>query len=166
MPAPPIEWTVDADAWREALEAHAALGLPARHPLQLDAPESDRCVRITDDEARVGRHRFEPIYAEHFGTSVQSHWLDLFYDAHYPGSAFVVPFAPHQRALAEQGAERLHRTLADNARERAEARARPVWHNHLLDWVEAHFVLAMLLLFFVLIPGASILVAWLFGGGG
>jgi hypothetical protein len=154
---------VAPDAWREALRALAAAGLDTA--LEVDAPESARRISITDDEARVGKRRFEPVYADHFGVDIESHWLALLHDVDHPRSVFVVPFGADQRALAEQGAERLYRTVEGHARERAAARARPVWHNRLLDWVEAHFVLAMLLFFFVLLPGGSVLVAWMLGVG-
>jgi hypothetical protein len=164
MTRPPIEWTVDAADWREALRAFAASGQAAHPVLAPDADEAARRVRVDDDSARVGRHRFEPVYADAFGVSVGSLWIELRMDARYPHySVFVVPFGEHQRELATQAAERLLRTVVDDARARAEARARPVWHNQLLDWVEAHFMLAMFAFFFVLLPAGSVLVAWLLG---
>jgi hypothetical protein len=160
--APPIEWTVDAEDWRAALRELAAAGRTAHPVLDPDADASARHVRVDDESARVGRKSFEPGYADFFGVNIESHWLELQSDADEPTwPAFVVPFGDHQRELAGQAAERLYRTVVDRARERHAARARPVWHNHLLDWVEAHFVLAMFAFFFVLLPGVSLLVAWL-----
>jgi hypothetical protein len=74
-----------------------------------------------------------------------------------PSWVFPVPLVD----LAHAEAFLAHHAAEDERRRRA--RAAPTLANKLLDWVEGHFIEAMLLFFFVLLPGVSVGIAWLVG---
>jgi len=160
-------WLVDATTWRNfvrSVRAHDQQpGYIARSYWKFkdESPgPADVEVVIRDDAFFVGSYSLGIAYAPTTVT-FRPEWLEFQYDQS-EGPSFIVPVPvpPAARAQAARMAEYFTQKSqdaaqknAESARKAAEERARPTLSNRLLNALEGHFILCMLLFFFVQIPG-------------
>jgi hypothetical protein len=179
MPRPPEDapvlarWTVDPAAWRafvHAVRTHAQhpRAAPSHFELADAATEAERTVIVAGDAIHVGTQRVDLDRA--FVTELVEHpdWLQFgAADGDFESWMYPVPVPPREAAhvlghlrarVAVHAAE-----LARITREAEEERRRPTPSNRLLWFVERHFIVLLLVLFFVVLPGIAVLVAWLAG---
>jgi len=162
---PPIaSWTIPAATWAAfvaQVEAEAAEpGAPGLSLRRRHASAGDVEVALFEDAAWVGEDELALVYLDEWEVALRQDRLAFADRLDAPAWIFPVPLPDAESAaLARRW---LDHQAAENERERL-ARAAPTWRNRLLDWVEGHFVLAMLLFFFVLLPGATFAIAWVVG---
>jgi hypothetical protein len=88
--------------------------------------------------------------------TLRESWIEFGFDYSEGAMPIVpVPVAVQARAEAARIADHFTARLREERRIEEEKRARPTFSNRLLKFVEDHFILALLLFFFVLIPGVA-----------
>lgn len=160
-------WTVDEATWREfAANVHRYLAAP-RAPKcvlkSLDQPAPQWLeVVVREDAIFVGDECLSLQFSECDEPHLRDGWLEFACDRDYTAPYFFpVPVPANARANAAWVVNHFRQALSQRARQLAEAQDAPTFSNRLRKLVEAHFVLVLLLLFFVVLPGAAVLIAYL-----
>jgi hypothetical protein len=117
-------------------------------------PPSGLDVVIRDDAVFVGNKCVREFVYEggYHNMTVREGILGMYGTSDMGGYIYLLPIAHHAIADVTHVAERFAAEDAEAARIQAEEAARPTVSNRLLWWVQKHFILAMLLIFFVIIP--------------
>jgi hypothetical protein len=147
-------WVVDAATWRDFVRAVRSYQQQprARHcslEIEGEVPPSGIKVVIGDHTAAVGSQSFSLRFLDNPTVTLRESWLEFDSGEAY---FFPVPVPNDAQADAARVADHFTQQTAEQFRLYAEARARPTLSNHLLNFVEGHFALAMFILFFILIP--------------
>ena len=160
-------WTVDDATWREfAANVHRSLKLP-RAPAcvlkSLNQPPPTRLeVVVRNDAIFVGDECLSLQFSECEDPYLREHWLEFACDRDYTAPYFFpIPVPAAARPHAAWVVDHFRRALAERARLMAEADNAPTLSNRVRKWVEAHFIMVVLLFFFVLLPGAAVIAAYL-----
>ena len=160
-------WTVDEATWREfAANVHRYIDEP-RAPTcllrSLDQPTPRQLeVVVRDDAIFVGDESLSLQFSECEEPHLRDEWLEFRCDNDYTAPQFFpIPVPAAARANAAWVVTHFRRALAERARQLAEAQDAPTFSNRLRKFVEAHFIVVLLVLFFVVLPGAAVLVAYL-----
>ena len=134
---------------------HASLSLHQPAP---DALE----VVVREDAVFVGHERLSLQFSECEEPHLGEEWLEFACDNDYTALHFFpIPVPAGARANAVWAVDHFRRAVAEPARLLAAAHAASTTPNRLRKLVEAHFILFVLLLFFVLLPGVVLLVVYL-----
>ena len=160
-------WTVDEATWREfAGNVHRYLEQP-RAPacvlknLDRPAPHSLEVV-VREDVIFVGEEWLSTEFSECQDPLLREEWLEFSCDNdHSTPHFFPIPVPPAAKPHAAWVVNHFRRRLMERARIMAEADDAPTTSNRLRKWVEAHFIMVLLLFFFVVLPGAATIVAYL-----
>ena len=149
-------WTVDAETWRGLAEERARLERGTRQSspaTRQESPPSGIEVVVCEDAVYIGRDEWSPMFAAvGIRATLQGSWLILEWATDESDSLVRVPVAPTAHADAERVARHFNSAYEARVKEAVEARAKDTSANRLLTWIEGHFVLFVLLFFFVLIP--------------
>ena len=160
-------WPVDQTTWYEfAADVRryiAAPRAPACVLKSLDQPPPRALeVVIRDDAVFVGDEWLALEFSECDEPHLRDGWLEFACDKDYTAPHFFpIPVPAHARANAAWVVNHFRQALAERARRLAQADAAPTFSNRLRKWVEAHFIMVVLLFFFVVIPGAAVIFAYL-----
>ncbi|MBA3560693.1 MAG: hypothetical protein H0W30_19105 [Gemmatimonadaceae bacterium] len=152
------EWSVDESTWREFIRAiqhyaeqpgGASLGVS----FPKEFPPAGVTVAVREDALFVGRDAFDMRLWIGMQVTLREHWLEFLPEPdERPHAIFPVPVPSRMRADAALVAGHFTAVAAECSRIAAEQRARPTFSNRLLTLVERHFIVAVLLFFFVLLP--------------
>ena len=160
-------WTVDEATWREfAADVHRYLEQP-RAPAcvlkSLDQPPPDQLeVVVRDDAIFVGDECLNLQFSECEDPHLREHWLEFACDRDYTAPHFFpIPVPPAAKPNAVWVVNHFRRRLMERARLMTEADNAPTISNRLRKWVEAHFIMVVLLFFFAVLPGAAVIMAYL-----
>ena len=161
-------WTVDEATWRKfQADVHRYLKQP-RAPacvlksLDRSAPHGLEVI-VRDDAVFVGDERLSLQFSECEDPHLREEWLEFACDKDYTAPHFFpIPVPANARANAVWVVNHFRRALGERARLMAEADEAPTASNRLRRFVEAHFILVLLVFFFALLPGAAVLVAYFY----
>jgi len=129
----------------------------------LDQPAPQRLeVVVRHDAIFVGDECLSLQFSECEDPHLRDEWLEFTCDKDYTAPYFFpIPVPATARANAVWVVTHFRQALAERARQLAEAHDAPTFSNRLRKFVEAHFILVLLLFFFVVLPGAAVLFAYL-----
>jgi hypothetical protein len=160
-------WTVDAATWRQfAANVHRYIDAPRAPACVLksrDQPAPQRLeIIVREDAVFVGDECLSLQFSECEDPHLRDEWLEFSCDNdHTAPHFFPIPVPANARTNAVWVVNHFRQALMDRARRLAEADDAPTFSNRLRKAVEAHFILVLLLFFFVLLPGAAVLFTYL-----
>jgi hypothetical protein len=163
-------WTVDAPRLREFIRSmRARYGKSPFAPTDLlnaceKHSESGIEVVCRDDAIFVGPWCLAFLYNEVSALHLEDTWVRV--EMERGLYEIPLPLAVESRSTAESVIDLYGRMAEEEHRRYTAARRAPTWHNRLLDIAESHFVWVTLGLFFVVLPLAVLIVAWLSGNRG
>ena len=160
-------WTVDEVTWRDfAANVRRYIASPSApacvlKSLNQPAPHALEVV-VRDDAIFVGDEWLSLQFSECEDPHLREEWLEFACDKDYTAPHFFpIPVPATARANAVWVVNHFRQALAERARQLAEADAAPRFSNRLRKFVEAHFIVVLLVFFFIVLPGAAVLFAYL-----
>jgi hypothetical protein len=157
-------YTVDAPAWEAFVRTVRAHPHVSQRALS-DASAAGRTVVVTRDALQVGRERVELAHFRVHGVNEHGAWLQLV-EVDTDNRALPLPLPSDDAALAAWLVEHFRTMAARNAaayeemsRQAEAERRRPTLSNRMLWFVERHFIVLVLVFFFVLLPALALLAA-------
>ena len=160
-------WAVDEATWREFVtNLHCYLAQPrARASVlnRLDRPWAQGLeVVVREDAIFVGEEWLSIEFSECQEVLLREEWLEFFCDNDRTAPHFFpIPVPSAAKSNAAWVANHFRRLWIERARRMAEGDDAPTFSNRLRKWVEAHFIMVLLFLFFVVLPGAAVIVGYL-----
>jgi hypothetical protein len=171
-----VQWTIDESLWRVFLKIKENRDRDDEpHPPYVtftppkEFPASGIDVVIRDDAVFVGKKCVHEYVYEggYHNMGVREAILGIYRSSDGGGYVYLLPIAHHALADATLVVERFAAEDKEAARIQAEKDAMPTLRNRLLWWVQKHFILTVLLIFFVIIPLIALCAHYLnlaFGG--
>jgi hypothetical protein len=154
-----VQWTIDESMWRKFQGVMKSLESNPNGPYYTftppqEFPPSGIEVVIRDDAVFIERKCvLEYVYEGGFyGMSVHESLLMMRISSDSDVYVYLLPIAPAAILDAERVIGEFTAADKEEARIRTEEAARPTLRNRLLWWIEAHFILTIIIIFFGIIP--------------